>query len=363
MPLRYQRRALAFMRMRLMRALRSARTLFAVGSLLSALAAAAPNDGKLLTDVVFTHYSAYAGNAELARRLLSPATVAQIERQMAASGQKLTGQAIDLSAERFSVYVPNQAPAHGYGLLVFVPPWQQASLPQGWAPVLDQYGVIFVTAARSGNSENTMGRREPLALLAAYNVMAAYPIDADRVYIGGFSGGSRIAQRLAIGYPDLFRGAVLNAGSDALGDMTAEPPIPLPPRDLFMRFQSDTHLIYVTGEHDEDRVRQDRSSIHSMSEWCVFTTEGIVEPLLGHTVAQPAALARALAGLRAAPQPDAGKLSRCRADMDADLDAKLAKVESLIADGQRAAADKLLRKIDERYGGLAAPRSLKLAQH
>jgi hypothetical protein len=39
----------------------------------------------------------------------------------------------------------------------------------------------------------------------------------------------------------------------------------------------------------------------------------------------------------------------------------LARVESLLASGQRAAAATLLDKIDQRYGGLAAPRSLNLA--
>lgn len=58
-------------------------------------------------------------------------------------------------------------PPHGFALLVFVPPWQDARLPPEWAKVLDRYGAIFVSAARSGNDENVLGRREPLALLAA----------------------------------------------------------------------------------------------------------------------------------------------------------------------------------------------------
>ncbi len=319
------------------------------------------SDGKWQSNVAFSHYSPFASNAELARRLLSPATLARLQLQIAKSGSTLSGQPIDLTAERFSVYVPNQAPPHGYGLLVFVPPWQQAGLPQGWGPVLDRHGIIFVTAARSGNSENTMTRREPLALLAARNVMIDYPVDPERIYIGGFSGGSRIAERLAIGYPDLFRGAILNAGSSAIGDVTAEPPIPLPPRDLFMKFQEDTHLVFVTGERDEERVNEDRLSQRSMGLWCAFNTEAIVEPRLDHTVAEPPALERALNHLESGTRSDAAKLSPCRADIDAELDEALAKAQSLIAEGKRAAADKLLSKIDGRFGGLAAPRSLQLA--
>jgi pimeloyl-ACP methyl ester carboxylesterase len=258
--------------------------------------------------------------------------------------------------------VPSQPPANGYALLVFVPPWQVAGLPEGWAPVLDHYGTIFVSAARSGNEENTMGRREPLALLAAHNIMAQYPIDPERVYIGGFSGGSRIAQRLALGYPDLFRGAILNAGSDSIGDASAQPPIPLPPRDLFVQFQSRTRLIYITGERDTPNLDDDLLSLRSMRQWCVYNVESIVEPFIGHTVARPEALARAFGSLANASSAAADRLAHCRSELDAELDAKLKQVESLQGNGKRAAAAKLLDKIDLRYGGLAAPRSLELAE-
>jgi len=36
-------------------------------------------------------------------------------------------------------------------------------------------------------------------------------------------------------------------------------------------------------------------------------------------------------------------------------------VESLIANGQKADAQKRLKNVDDRFGGLAAPRSLDLA--
>ena len=65
------------------------------------------------------------------------------------------------------LYVPAHPPPAGYGLLVFIPPWQEARLPAGWAPILDQAGIIFVSAAGSGNAEKPLARRIPLALLGA----------------------------------------------------------------------------------------------------------------------------------------------------------------------------------------------------
>ena len=177
-------------------------------------------------DVIFTEYSPLSRSVELARRLLSPLANIALSRASAASPLRL--QAIDLSKETFVVYVPAKQPELGYGLLSFIPSWQNARMPAGWADVFDEKGVIFVSAAKSGNEENVIDRRIPLALLGAHNIMLRYRIDPGRVYVGGFSGGARVALRVALAYPDLFSGALLNAGSDPIADKEAF----LPPDDL-----------------------------------------------------------------------------------------------------------------------------------
>ena len=323
-------------------------------------ATTAAADGQLLRDVSFDRYADYSGYSELVRRLLSPAAALRLGYKMQATGSRLAGQPVDLAAEKFIVYVPSRKPEHGYALLVFVPPWQDARLPDRWAAVLEQMGVIFVSAARSGNDESPMGRREPLALLAATNIMGQYPVDPERVLVGGFSGGSRIALRLALGYPDLFRGALLNAGSDAIGNPASDAPVPLPPRELLFRFQESTHIVYATGERDAEHIDDDLTSTQSLRQWCMYDSDDIVMPRVGHTVADAVTLSRALTSLFAAAPPDHDRLARCRAAIDAELAGKFARIESLIAGGQRAAADKLLDKLDRQYGGLAAPRSLEL---
>ena len=213
-------------------------------------------------NVTFSAYSPLSGSVELARRTLSPLANLEVARASA----RLRPQAIDLTQESFSIYVPARHPSKGYALMAFIPPWQDAHLPAGWAAVFDEHGMIFVSAARSGNEENVIDRRIPLALLGAYNIMQRYPIDPDRVYIGGFSGGSRVAMRTALAYPDLFRGALLNAGSDPIGGSEAL----LPPDDLFAQFQSSTRLVYVTGSEDSWNIQHDRDSRDSMQAWCVF---------------------------------------------------------------------------------------------
>jgi dienelactone hydrolase len=312
----------------------------------------------LHTDVVFSDYSPLSANSELVRRLLTPLAGAQIEAKLALSKERLIEQSIDLAAERFALYVPPNAPPQGYALLVFVPPWNEAQLPPGWARVLDEYGTIYVSAARSGNDQNVLGRREPLALLAAYNVMRRYTVDAEHVYVGGFSGGSRIALRLALGYSDLFRGALLNAGSDPLGE--ADEGALVPPQKLFERFQESSRLVYVTGERDPTHLAMDAHSLGSMRSWCIFNVESTVIPRAAHEIATPAALSAALHVLLMPPRSDPAKLTACRSDIETSLAAQLQKVQALIAAGQRPAAEKRLIEIDRRFGGLAAPRSLEL---
>ncbi len=310
------------------------------------------------TEVAFAEYSPLAGSAELMRRLLSPLTAEQMRRESARSGEPLRGQPIDLAKEKFTVYVPSPAPAHGYALLVFVPPWRDASVPPHWIGALDGHAMIFVCASNSGNDANVLDRREPLALLAAYNIMRRYPVDPARVYVGGFSGGSRVALRLAVAYPDVFRGALLDAGSDSIGDGQ----LPLPPADLFRQFQESSRLVYLTGQDDSVGLDQDVHSRQSMQEWCAFDLDTQLMLRAGHEPAGSAALDRALDALTDPHAPEPRRLAACRARTAADLSAKLLHVRALLEGGKPSDAWSWLKKIDTRYGGLAAPESVELAR-
>jgi pimeloyl-ACP methyl ester carboxylesterase len=311
----------------------------------------------LQSDVVFSDYSQLSSSTELLHRLLSPLNAVQVRERLSHSAVALRDQPIDLSQERFTAYVPSHAPTRGYGLLVFVPPWENATLPRGWAAILDRRGVIFVSAANSGNAANILDRRDPLAMLAAHNIMQRFHVDPERIYIGGFSGGSRVALRLALGFPDLFRGAFLNAGSDPIGDAQ----VPLPPPELFSRFQEMTRIVYISGQNDAVNADKDTASTQSLLEWCVFDWYVERSPWTGHEVAGPTALDRALEMLDKHAEPKLARLNNCRLRINQAVDKQLDEANDLLAAGNVAGARRLLNKIDTRYGGLAAPRSVDLA--
>jgi pimeloyl-ACP methyl ester carboxylesterase len=223
--------------------------------------------------------------------------------------------------------------------------------------VLDKFGVIFVAAAGSGNAANAVGRREPLAVIAEQNLAQRYALDPGRIYVGGFSGGSHVALHLALGYPDIFRGAMLDAGADPIGDTAT----PLPPRDLFAAFQASTRLIYVTGEKDSERRAMATDSVASMRHWCVFDLRDDLIPNAGHVVADAAALARTLQALDAPAHSDTRKLAACQTALEAELSGALGRIRALISAGKRDDARRLLLRLDARFGGLAAPDSVDLA--
>lgn len=311
----------------------------------------------LQRSVVFQTMPAYARNGELLQRLASPFATQRTRGALHHPARMLTASPLDPSRQHFALYVPPApAPQGGYALLVFVPPWDAARIPPQWIPALDATHTILVTAAESGNDADVFNRREPLALLAAYGVAQSYPVDPARTWVGGFSGGSRVALRLALGYPDVFHGALLDAGSDPIGTAT----IPLPPASLMHRFQQSSHIVFLTGDHDAVRQMQLAHAADALRQWCAFDTDSITLLDTGHVLVDGAGLRRGLSALDQHQTPDTGALDACRQRNRAKLDAALAQAAASVQQGHPAAARKQLDAIDARYGGLAAPRSLDL---
>lgn len=313
-------------------------------------ATAAPG---LHRDVTFDDYPELAMRSTLAARLLGPKSYRDFQSRATAAGADPRTKLLDLAAERFAVYVPKHKPARGYALVVFIAPWREAALPPGWGSVLDEYGAILVTAARSGNEESVHLRRIPLALVAAWNVAARYDVDRSRIYAAGFSGGSRAAERMAVEFPDLFTGAILNAGADPIGGAQT----PIPHAELLERFQTVSRLVFVTGDRDEMGVSMDVAARSSLRDWCVAHVRQVTMLHVGHQAATPQALDEAMRALGTdADDPRAAARSqRCRAELAARLAADVARSRAVQASGAAPATIAAeIDRLESRYGWLAA---------
>jgi predicted esterase len=313
-----------------------------------ALAQTMPNAGRLAQGLIFNQPSPFATNQVLAERLLSPRQRDRQLMSLEADGKTLAPFSLDLTAERFLVYIPKEEHQAGYGLLVFIPPWENARLPLGWARVLDREGLIFVTADRSGNDESIMGRRIPLALTATYALTQRYRIDSTRIFVSGFSGGSRVALRAAIAFPDIFSGVVLQSGSDPIGP----PYIPLPSQSLMSLLQTQTRFVFVSGENDEINVSKDAESRMSLSAWCIRKTRTLVRLHLGHEIMDGNSLAEALDALnRSYPEAPVASI-RCQTSMAAKLQRARDAAAALRTQADSPKVREQLDSLDREFGGL-----------
>ena len=104
----------------------------------------------------------------------------------------------DVREERFEIFVPDTYSTNGlWGALISISPGSQPRLPVGWAAELASQRVLFVAPCHAGN-ERDSGERCRLALDAVYSISKRYRIDRRRLFVGGFSGGGRIASALGV---------------------------------------------------------------------------------------------------------------------------------------------------------------------
>jgi predicted esterase len=156
---------------------------------------------------------------EAARFTSSPsyASPPEVSRRMGAS---LPIAPYDISREAFRVIAPASLPTNsGWGLFVWISPGHDAYIPKDWEPVFAKHKLVFVAPYQSGNGRDVMGRFR-LALDAVFNLSRQYGLDRKRIYVGGFSGGGRMASMLAVGYADLFAGAFCVCGVNFYQDVS-----------------------------------------------------------------------------------------------------------------------------------------------
>ncbi len=126
------------------------------------------------------------------------------------------GHQYRLEEESFGLYVPDDNDSNTpYGLLVWVQAGGRVKMPGNYQEVFAGHKLIYVAVNETEDErKSTYGRRLPLALDAAYNVMKMYKVDPNRVYVGGGSVSGRVASITAFHYPDVFKGGIFVIGAN-----------------------------------------------------------------------------------------------------------------------------------------------------
>jgi len=121
---------------------------------------------------------------------------------------------------QWHVYVPR-----GYsagtppGVLVFVSSIDWGGIPEDWIPLMDEHNLIWISPGFAGRSAPAQ-QRVMKAVLAPHAISREFQVDTQRIFVGGFSDGGKIAGLVQAADPAVFMGSLFVCGAIAWGDRT-----------------------------------------------------------------------------------------------------------------------------------------------
>jgi predicted esterase len=127
------------------------------------------------------------------------------------------------------------------GVLIFVSPTGSGAPPSGWLPVLQQKQLSWIAAEGFGNEK--LKSQRVLVALMALKIIQQSVVDPARTWIGGMSGGGRIASETAIRFPQKFTGALYIVGANFL----------MPDDKRLRQRAAANRYVFITGEKDFNR--------------------------------------------------------------------------------------------------------------
>jgi predicted esterase len=150
--------------------------------------------------------------------------------------------------QKYELFVPPKVdPAQPSPLVLFISPGKQPAGQAQWKSVCEANGLLFASPYEAGNDCDTR-QRVRIVLDVLDDVHRRFTIDPDRTYIGGFSGGGRIACAIGFSLPEYFGGVIPIC---AAGELRDEP-------WLRHRVQARLSVAQLTGETDFNRGECER---------------------------------------------------------------------------------------------------------
>ena len=198
----------------------------------------------------------------------------------------MLGKDYDSAKQTYELFVPARKDAKKPApAILFI---SASDEPAGWKAfetLCKDKGIVFIGVRSAGN--NVPGpKRIRIILDCLDDVRRQIPLDPDRTYVSGFSGGARIACGLAFALPEQFGGIIpLCAGGDLRDEQ-------------WLRFLATDRLsvALVTGETDFNRGEVERWKGPMWKE-LGFRVKVWTQAKLGHAIPSAATLAEAVAWL------------------------------------------------------------------
>ena len=175
--------------------------------------------------------------------------------------------------QTYERYVPaNYTSRKAWPVILFISPGDSA---MGWRYLKEactKRGFIFAGPHAAGN-RCPMPQRIRRVMDVLDDLRRNYNIDPDRVYIGGFSGGGRVACSIAFALPELFGGVIPIC---AAGDLRKE-------SWLRQRVMDRISVAHITGTADFNRGEVERFRGPMLAEVGVRSKIWVI-PRMGHGV-------------------------------------------------------------------------------
>ena len=179
----------------------------------------------------------------------------------------------DSKKQKYQFYGPYESIATiPWPLINFLSPSNHPLRMPNLEIVSEREGILFCSPYRAGNSTPS-GLRVRIILDMVDDVRRKFPIDPNQTYIGGFSGGGRMACSIGFAFPELFAGVMPVCGTNPLKSFPY----------LRHRLVDRVSVAFVTGQRDFNRSEHDQWMAPYLKELNIRTQFWVV-PGMGHDI-------------------------------------------------------------------------------
>lgn len=305
--------------------------------------------------VTITEAPVYANARTVVRRLTTGLLNAHYIRSAQIRGINLDQFTVNPSDYEWKVFLPSGRDKEP-GLLIWLSSNSNGDIPPGLLAAAEKHGLAVLTALDSGEDEDLVQQRAPLALMGLNWFIRNHSLDKNRILVAGAGDSAIAAESLALGFADIFTGVIAVDGG--MGPESQWITMPVAPLPELARKRLD--LIFLgtpgNGEWNPQEV------VDSFKAYCLAGATALQDIEAGtRALLFDIALTRIESSGAFQPDPD------CLGKMEAALQRKATSVESSIQSGDWKNARKLLAEMDIRFGGLAEEQVLanagKLQEH
>ncbi len=204
----------------------------------------------------------------------------------------------DSTKQSYELFVPERySPDKSWPVVLFVSPGNRGTGFQQWQQVCRREQIIFASPHAAGNN-TPMPRRIRIVMDVLDDLRRRYNVDPDRTYVGGFSGGGRVACSIAFALPEYFGGVLPVCAGGELREESS----------LRRRVVDRLSVAQLTGESDFNRGECERLHQTELSGVGVRCRTWIA-PKLGHAIPNADVFAEAFDWLEAG-LPERQKLAK-----------------------------------------------------